>query len=121
MFILHKIQYLFGKVDLPWAQDALKDSAGDSVIRFDWGLKQVLEAMTHGYTMRMQSFICASGGVLGAIHVQQQTRKATEHTSGILGSLNKVCKVEWKTLLLFPALDSMAQLTVSINDCHNHF
>ncbi len=36
----------FGKMDRPWTQDALKDNSGDSVVRFDGGLKQVLDAMT---------------------------------------------------------------------------
>jgi hypothetical protein len=69
MLIFCKIQYLFGKVDLPWTQDAF---TGYGVVSVDRGLKEPLEGTTHGATMWMQIFISGSGGALGASHVQEQ-------------------------------------------------
>ena len=42
MLVFFKIQYLFEKVNLPWTQDALKDSQGCSVVSVDGGLKEPL-------------------------------------------------------------------------------
>jgi hypothetical protein len=62
----------FGKVDLSWTQEALKDSPGYGVVSVDGGLKEPLEGKTHGATMWMQSFICSLGGGSGVRHLQEQ-------------------------------------------------
>ncbi len=54
MHVFCKIQYLLGKVYLPWTQDALKDSLGFRVVSVNGGLKEQLEGTTHGATMWMQ-------------------------------------------------------------------
>ncbi len=72
MLVFCKIQYLFGNVDLPWTQDALKDSQGYGVASVDGGLKEPLKGTMHCATMWMQIFICDTGGALGTRRVQKQ-------------------------------------------------